>query len=67
MIYVAFAGFVIMLLIFVGAFLECMATNERRAEFQRLREEYTDLERRHAPREHVRRQLVELQCQELKS
>lgn len=50
-----------------AVYLEWLHRNDRHAEITRLRDEYAELTRRRAPREHVRRQLVELQCEELKA
>lgn len=63
----AYAAIVIALVIVAALYLEWLHRSFRHSEIERLIDEYAELTRKHAPREHVRRQLVELQCRELVS
>lgn len=64
---VAFAAFVIAAVICVAVFLEWLHAQQRRANIESLRDAYADAQRRHAPREHIRRELVLAVCRELRS
>ncbi len=67
MIFVIFAALIIAAVICTAAYLERLATEQRRADINRLRDDYAAAQRRHMPSEHIRRDLVLAVCRELQS